>query len=244
MIDRKLFIAAIIVVALFSATSKSQDHNKPSLFSVRLGDAELYIPPPEGFEEASAQFEQIKTRFAATESPANDMLAVHLPKSTCELFRQGKDPNLTLWTKVSVLKTGRTTFFSNADFATVVAEFRKNGATMMDPDGPLMKSELDHLDRALSNMSSKDASVNITQPVNLGEFDVRPNVYGVLLLITFKVSTGAEQSVTPILGGMSFVRVKNRLVYFYTFQKYQSKADLKTVTTFSKNWTNMVLAAN
>jgi hypothetical protein len=244
MISRKLLIlAATAIVLLFNATAKSQEHSR-KVFSVRLGDAEIIIPTPEGFEEASSQFEKVKANFSATESPDNDMLAVYLTASDCELLRQGKQPSMAFYTKVSVLRARRMAPFSTEDLAAVKAEFRKNGAGIMDPNGPQMKAQLQHIEEALSSRDSTKMSVDISKPVNLGEFDVRPNVYGVLLMITFKIASNSGESATPLLAGMSFTRVKDRLVYFFTYRKYQSKADVDILTAFTTKWTTMILGAN
>ena len=238
---RQLLAATAVVI--LSATANSQEHSK-KVFSVRLGNVEVVIPSPENFEEASSQFERVKESFTATESPSNDMVAVYLPASICEQYRQGKQPNLTFYTKVSVQKARRETPFSPGDLASVASEFRKNGVQVMDPKGTAMKAQLEHMEQALSNLNSQATNLDMSQPVNLGEFDVRPNVYGVLLLITFKVAAGSGTSVLPMLAGMNFIRVKNRLVYLFTYRLYQSQADVETLTSFSKKWNTMVLAAN
>ena len=125
MIGRKrLILTATAAVVLLNATAKSQEHSGKA-FSVRLGDVEVIVPTPEGFEEASSQFERVKANFSATESPGNDMLAVYLTASDCELLRQGKQPSMEFYTKVSVLKTRRSTPYSTEDLAALKAEFRK-----------------------------------------------------------------------------------------------------------------------
>jgi hypothetical protein len=238
----KQLLAATVIVIL-SATAHSQEHIKKG-FSVRMGNVEVVIPPPENFEEASTQFERVKQKFTATESPTNDMVAVFLPASICEQFRQGQEPNLTFYTKVSVLKAGRETPFSTEDLASVASEFRNKGVQAMDPKGATMKAQLEHMEQALSNLNSQSTNIDMSKPVNLGEFDVRPNVYSVLLLFTLKITSGSGSSVLPLLAGMNFIRVKNRLVYLFTYRRYESKADVETLTSFSKKWNTMVLAAN
>lgn len=238
---RQLLAAAFIVI--LAATVNSQEHVKKG-FSVRLGNVQVAIPPPEGFEEASSQFDRVKESFTATEAPTNDMLAVFLPTSICEQYRQGNQPSLTFYTKVSVLKAQRETSFSAEDLASVAAEFRKNGIQAMDPKGPRMKAQLEHMEQGLSNLNSQATNIEMSKPINLGEFDVRPNVYSVLLFINLKVASESGSSVRPMLAGMSFVRVNNRMVYLLTYRLYQSKADVETLTSFSRKWNTMVLAAN
>jgi hypothetical protein len=80
--------------------------------------------------------------------------------------------------------------------------------------------------------------------VNLGEFDTRPNVYSVMLLMNFKTKIGDKEASLPILGGLSYVRINQRLVYVYTYRKYKAGADVQILQDFTKEWIGQILAAN
>jgi hypothetical protein len=84
----------------------------------------------------------------------------------------------------------------------------------------------------------------MTQPINLGEFDTRPNVYSVMLLVNIKTLNSDKETTALIAGGLSYVRVKQRLIYVYTYRRYESKADLETLRDFTKHWMGQILAAN
>ena len=204
----------------------------------------MVIPTPDGFEEAASQFDSVKTRFTATEDPGNDMLAVHMLTGDCEKLRHGEAGSLNFYTKISIRKAARETDFSALEFAAIPTEFRKNGATLLDINGPQMKASLDHIDKALSELSENKTKIEMGQPENLGEFDNRPNVYGIMLLVNITVQSGDNRRVEPLLGTISFVRVKQRLLFVYTYRRYESKADIEVVRDFAKHWIDSILAAN
>jgi hypothetical protein len=247
-----LLFAAIVLT--LSATARAQEHKKgveksgavsrPVVLTVRLGNSVVVIPAPEGFEEASSQFDSIKARFTETEAPGNEMLAVHLPASDCELLRRGEQTTFNSYTKISVLRDAKEQVFSESDLAALVAEFRKNGATMMDPNGPRMKALLEHIEQGLKKVESGDTQIDMSQPVNLGELEVSPRIYSVMMLMTITRDTGATQSSTPLLAGVTFMRVKQRLIYVFTYRKYHSKSDVEALRVFTKTWTGGILAAN
>ena len=245
-----LFVTAIVFAV--ASLSYSQEHRevpnkaatvttRPSAITLRLGTSAVVIPAPVGYEEASSQFEGVKARFSETEAPGNEMLAVHLMSSDCDLLRSGQQATMQQYTKISVLRTAKELPFSQAELASVVAEFRKNGASMLDPSGARMKALLEHLEQGLKNTGSNASGVDMTQPVNMGEFEVSPNIYSVMLLLQFKSSAGQA---TPVLAGMSYMRVQQRLVYVFTYRKYTSRSDVETLRTFAKTWTANILAAN
>jgi len=240
----KFFIVAAIIF-LLPAPAFSQEHREVTnragttstdKITVRLGSSAVVIPAPEGYEEATSQFERVKARFSETEAPNNEMLAAHLMSSDCDLLRRNQEATMQQYTKVSVLRTAKEEVFTEASLATVVAEFRKNGASMLDPNSPSMKAVLERVAQAL-----KKPDLDMSQPVNMGEFEVSPSIYSVMLLLTYKSSSGEA---TPVLATVSYMRLKQRLVYVFTYRKYSSTSDVEILRSFAKTWTGNILSAN
>jgi hypothetical protein len=231
-------------IALVVSNSALAQARKATNTSLQLGDTVVVIPAPDGFEEAASQFESIKAAFTATEDPGNDMLAVHLLITDCEKLRHGESGTLTFYTKISVLKTFRERDLSASEFATIPAEFQKSGAALLDINGPRMKAATEHAEKAISEISENKMKVEMTQPVNLGEFDNRPNIYSVMLLMNLTVQSGDDRRVVPLLGALTFVRVKQRLLYVNTYRRYESKTDAEILRDFTKHWIDTILSAN
>jgi hypothetical protein len=229
-------------VGVAASTPAQTPKTKPATF--QLGTQVLTIPAPAGFEEAASQFEQVKTHFTLTEAPDNDMLAVYLPSADCEKLRAGELGPFTFYTKVSIRKGVRAEDYPVDRFAKLVAAFRQNGSQILDVNGPVMKAATERLDKSLTELNKQETQVDLGQPVNLGEFDTRPNVYSVMLLLKITTTTADGEASVPILGGLSYVRVKQRLVYVYTYRRYKSKADAAILRAFTTEWINQILAAN
>lgn len=239
-----IIIGALVVVVFVMNASAGAQTPKADVANFQLGDQVITIPAPNDFEEAAAQFESVKIRFTVTEAPGNDMLAVHLTHADCENLRAGQAAPLNFYTKVSVSKTARSLDYSVERFASLVSEFRKTGAQVLDVNSPTMKETLEHLSKDLSDLNKKETQVDMDQPLNLGEFDTRPNVYSIMLLVNLKTQSGGAKVSNPTAGGISFVRVKHRLLFVYTYRKYESKADVETLRDFTKQWIGQILAAN
>jgi len=242
-------VAALVV---FAGLAQAQPHEARNGASVQLGDKLIVVPAPKGFEEAGSQFKEIKDRFVATEAPGADFLLAHLPVSQCESLRNGEPVALERYTKVTVLKALRDVIFSETDMAAAVAEFRKNSGALFDPDGPTMRAVTEKAERGLTELESKPIGLGLKPTENLGEFDVRPGVFSVLLLITYQVEVGGTQSIMPMLASLTFLKVKQRLLYVTVYRKINSAAALKTelkpgisdVKQFTTTWVNEILAAN
>lgn len=238
-----IIIGVLAVIIVLNASAGAQTP-KADVATFQLGDQVIKIPAPNDFEEAASQFESIKNHFTLTEAAGNDMLAVHLPNADCEKLRAGESDLFTFYTKVSVQKDLRSVDYSAERFASLIAEVRKSGSQMFDIDSPQMKANLERLGKKVSELRKQETNVEMNQPVNLGVIDTRPNVYSVILLLNFRTDSNDGSQSFPVVGGLSFVRVKQRLIYAYTYHKYESKADVETLRDFTKQWIGQILAAN
>ena len=255
-LNKTTLLIAITLVFSFGVAAHAQPHqtktSSSSSSSVWLGDTLIYIPSPEGFEEVAGQFEILKKVFEATEAPVNDMLFAHLPVADCKVARTGQMPKLTNYTKVSVLRDARAQSFSKADMDAVVVEFRKNGAALLDPDGPTLKSLAENIEKNLATLSPNKTQLGFTQTQNLGEFDVRPDVYSIMLFMTYVMEIQGTPTTVPVLATLTFLKLKNRLVYINAYRGISSpeavKAELKPrvaeLKQFTTKWVNEILAAN
>ena len=237
-------ITTCVAIFLVVSTAVMAQTPRTEVTTFQLGNQLTVIPPPEGFEEAAGQFDSIRNQFSRTENPGNDMLAVHLPRAEADKLRAGGAAVLTFYTKVSVRKGARELDYSAERFAELVAAFRKTGSQVLDINGPTMKGAIEQLNKGLSELNNKETKVAISQPINVGEFDTRPNVYGVILLSTLKSKTGDTEVTVPLVAGLTYLRVKQRLIYVYTYRRYNSATDVEVLRDFTKQWISKILAAN
>lgn len=210
----------------------------------RLGDHDVSIPPPEGFVEAASRSEELKKFFEATEAKELDTLAVHLPAEVMEKVARGEHPFLEFYTKVSVSKQLRSMDQSQADFSGIVSYLRANNAKLFNLKSPEMQSQLKQQNKNLTELLKSDAKFDLSQPVSLGEIESTENSYGVLMLMKLKLNVGDEQLEKMIIGGTSAVRVKNRLVWIYTYRVFNSEKDSDVLRDFTKRWLADILRAN
>lgn len=115
----------------------------------------------------------------------------------------------------------------------------------MDPDNKRMKQGFAHLDEVLSKEYSTGIKVDFDKPIDLGEFDRRPNVYSSLLLMNLKAQAeGQEYQQLRVFATVTILLVKKRILVVATYRKFESKADAETLTRFTTKWVNEILAAN
>jgi hypothetical protein len=66
----------------------------------------------------------------------------------------------------------------------------------------------------------------------------------VILMMNFTSKSGDSEVTVPLVAGLSYVRVKQRLIYVYTYRKYNSTTDVEVLRDFTRQWIGKILAAN
>jgi hypothetical protein len=233
-----LIFAASVCVGSAQTAKQTSDH------SYRMGDREVSIPPPDGFVEATTRSEALKKVFEATESPALDLLAIHVPTEVMDMIARGEHRDLGFYTKVSVSKSLRVADSSAADFSDLVSYFRANSAKMLDFKRPEMQSQLDQQNKSLTELLKQNPKLDLSQPANLGEIESTPNSYGFLLLLKMKFQIDGEEKEKLVVSGVSLVRVRNRIVWIYTYRTFNSESDAAILRAFTKRWLADIVRAN
>jgi len=133
----------------------------------RLGDREVIIPAPAGFVESTSRSERIKEFFAKTEGPDSDFLASHISTGDMERILRGEKFDFGVYTKVSIPKKLRATDITRENFSRIVSGVRAHSPKALDLKGPEIQAELKRLNQRLDE---KLMRLDLSQPVNLGEF--------------------------------------------------------------------------
>jgi hypothetical protein len=63
-------------------------------------------------------------------------------------------------------------------------------------------------------------------------------------MMNFTSKSGDGEVTVPLVAGLSYVRVKQRLIYVYTYRRYNSATDVEVLRDFTRQWLGKILAAN
>lgn len=249
-----LVLINVNISAAQSPSAKSAEGNRSSNLQkttpieskipYQLGNKRIIIPSPQGFVEAASKIEAVKTFFSATEDPNLDLLAVHLPEEIVDKVKGGKIDRLAYYTKVSVSKRLRERDFSQSDFSGLVSNIQTNSAKVFDLNSPGNKLALNNLNKNLSNLSGQDVQIDFSTPVNLGEIVKTPEQYGALLLVKTKTHIEGKEEELILLAGASLIRVRERLIFVYTYRAFNSDKDIEIIRGFTRQWLDEIVKAN
>lgn len=243
---RRLPLLLPLLLAAFAAAQTSaQTRPAPGVQVLRLGAASVRLPAPEGFVEATAKSERVRQYFTTSESPENEMLAVHMPAGTVEGIDGGQTPMPDFYTKVSVLRRAKEMDMSPAGFASLIGTIDRQGSKLFDPKNPDTARKLKEVESRVNAASQNGSQLTFDGPEVLGVFEKSPNVYSMLMLVKLNVtSAGGQSTQIPVLAAASFVRVRARVLFVYVYRRFNAAEDADRVKTFARRWNEQIIAAN
>ncbi len=242
-ITSRLLITAAFLLLLTAPVQAQTDHEK-NVVSLQLGNKVVRIPSPAGYTEVTAEFENLKARFAATEPPQNELLLGYVPTSDYDLMKGGKEAVFEYYAKVAVVRMTKERTISREEFTAVVNYIHGNDAKILDEKSPMIQNLFKQFDKQISKEYSKDVKTKPTETTILGAFDQRPNLYSSMMLMTINREVDGKITTLPVLGTLNVLHVNDRMISVATYRGYHSKDDIAALKTFSTNWMNGILAAN
>ena len=230
-----LILFLLIVIPASAQTDMRDASTQPA--TVNLGGRSVKVPAPDNFTDTMALHPRIAGRLIAAESPMNEVLAVHVTDEIIPRIRNGEDPDLPFYTKVSVLKELKAADVEAADFQALAAEFEKQSPGMLQS---ILKSGEKGTGERLNQHWGGETNLKIGETRNLGYFDKQPRSISSMFLMNLEIFNRKML----VLGSMSLVHVNKRVLFVYVFRLPTSDKEQEAVSDFTKTWTAKIIAAN
>ena len=228
-----LKVLACVLLFISPAFSQKPIREQPDVYEV--GSRYIRLPPPAGFTEAFRNAdEKIVAQFKRGEDPGNEIIAAYLPNAAIRELMASGMVNKTFLARISILSKFKTADVTPEEFADSVAYLEKHTPEFLDPNGPLVKSVLN------LKKFEKLKNISIDQPRSLGVFERNDRVFSTLILF----SVGIQDQKIVLLGAISYVHVRDRLLYGSIFKVLSENEDIETVRGLSKKWTAAIVSAN
>jgi hypothetical protein len=100
------------------------------------------------------------------------------------------------------------------------------------------------LDSYAKSIGDGQGKIKLGEVTSLGVFDERPESMTLLGLSKLQVVRDGAQTEITILFATNFLRLKDRVVYFYAYTRYNGKDDIEWAAESSKAWVTQALLMN
>lgn len=220
-----VFLVALRLTTLCAATGEHID----------VGGVDAIIPAPQHFLEARDSFAEFPP-----EMP-NRLLAVFMTPD--EVKQRNADPAspLTKFMQIQVSKDAENHDLTSSEFSDLATK-------MSSVQDNVFGSAVDDVNAMLKKMLSQSPdhlAVELSQPKTLGTFLNTDNAVGILMAMSMKAQgPSGIQRTQYVIASCVLFRVKNRLLYSYTYCDIGEKDAVGWVKSAATDWMNAILAAN
>ena len=234
----KNLLLLLIVLVCGCMPLAAQTATVPDTF--QLGTRQVRVPPPEGFIDTATKFDRVVQRIAIAEDPANETMASYVPDSMVTKLTESQSIGLPLFAKFSVSRRVKSVDCSAEFFAAVVASVKSTIPQLLDSDSKFAKNVTANMNKAIEELSGKNADAKFSGQKNLGYFQENDHLFSFLMAMNLDL----EGKSIPFVASGSIVRAHERLIILYVFKAVSAAEDAGTVVDITKKWTAAVVAAN
>ncbi len=212
---------------------------------LNVGGQNIVIPAPAFFKDADSVSPDVRKNFENLVPPKNRLQMVYLsPDDAAGFAKTGKlalDRYFVLQTK----RERETLHVTPAMFAALRTSMREQQATLVRQVKPAVQKALDQgAKRHAVDTQDPTLSVQLGADESLGVFIDTETAIGLVSVNNLSVVVDGKSVEQPMLMTMSIAIVNNRMLNFFGYSAYKSKADIEWVKSASRSWIEAAQKAN
>lgn len=212
--------------------------------TIEVGGKTIHVPAPAGFHEIS-ELSPYTRKLAEGMTPQNNrLLAVFVSESDLGRIMKGESPEFGRHMLLMVYRQLEHTDFSGAQFQQLVGQVKQEQEILLEKVKDKAGSLLDDALGKLSKDDGVSLKLKVGETVSLGVFIERNDTVGFASLTKCQVSAEGQQIDYLMASGISYIRVKGKILYAYVYGIYENQNDLEWVRTTSRKWVDQILTIN
>jgi len=216
-------------------------HADTQNFQVGVGGTIIDIQAPHKFHEVTSLFPEFERFFKTITPQTNRLLGALISEEDLQRANENQEPKLNRYMMLQVAYQMENKSVSSAEFQDLTSTIKKLQKTL------LQKIKDKTADEVTNNFSEEykiPVDIKIGEPVPLGTFVEQSDAYGFGNLMRYKVSLGEKEIEYDMVTGISFLRVKSRVLFAYVYCLYESEKDINWAKSKSIEWIDSMLKLN
>jgi hypothetical protein len=235
---RRAFILILPTVCLAAASAQqgaAPNDKHQEIAHVRVGTKAIAIPSPAGdLMEPGPDYRVLLEPLAPV---SNRLVAAFVTQSKLENIHAGSLPAMDEYALVEVPR--------RAEFADVdEANFKQVSDALSQQFGGDLSSSIknseEDIDQKLKSLGNGSTTVTMSEPLKLGAFFTKPNAAGFGMIMPYNVNG----TTTRVAMAVAVLRVRNRVLFSYTFATYKDEGSVKWIRATSEQWADAILKSN
>jgi hypothetical protein len=203
----------------------------------------IRVPNPSGFIEASALSEKVRITGSAGLSRGSTLLGVYYPTNALAgILNQGFSAP-SPFCKAVLQKEYSSVSSAKKEFATLVANAKKEGDRKFDPNDKSIRLIFEHYKNAARKVDPS-ISVNVKGTTILGSLIDEDTTYAVCMLINFGWSDGETTTEIPYAASLAFTRFDTKQVNFSALYPFNGDSSVEVANKSLRTWLTQIRERN
>lgn len=206
-------------------------------FKAMVGLAEVQIPSPAGFSEASATAPALRQLGETNTPPSNRLLAFFVADADLKLVASNERPSLSRYFMVQTLRSTERDVISTQGMREVKDLLRTQYKSVLSQAQPQIESHLAAVSQKLGAQAGRpELNIKVGEILPLEVFDERTYSISFAALSKVTLTTDAVTREVPLVVAMTTLTVRGKLVYFYAYSVYDVPDDVAWARTATTEW--------
>jgi hypothetical protein len=212
-----------------------------SSYDANIGDLTIKLPIPPGYTEPSSDIPAFRSMGEKLTAKTNRLLAFYVSLPDFRTAAVGGEPALARYFMVQTLRAMESTPFDSTMLEVTKTMLKSQAGSIFKRAEAESQTTLDAYAKSIGDGQAK---IKLGEVTSLGIFDDQPNSMTLLGLTKLQVVRDGGQTELTILFATNFLRIKDRVVYYYAYTRYEGKEDIEWAAQASKAWVTQALLMN
>lgn len=235
----KLLAAAFLLALACIGTAHADDA------TAYVGATRVALPVPAGFVEPSIVAPGFRTMGEQMTARTNRLLALFVAEDDLRAAAERRAPEMRRYFMVQTLRAAEGQRIGAADFGEAKKLLREQYQQMLTALRPAIQGQIDQASQRLGAQVGIDGfGLKLGELRALEVFDEQPQSISLLAMSLLSVAAGDRTLEVPVAMGTTTLVVKDKLLYFFAYARYESDADLEWLRQATREWLPRVAQVN
>lgn len=234
----------LMLALLLMSTPAETVLARAEITPIRLNQTIVLLPAPLGFTEASRRSAKMQQLSRLLTLPHKEFLALYVSTEDMQRIRSGKQPQMEQYITAQISSAAREKRILVKTFRQLRVKLRQRLSGKREYSVAPGQKQINRITGKLHQQAPdmKSIKVGTMRPIGI-LFDGRQAIsYGVL--VKYRTSTNKLSEDILMIGSVTYLMVKNKLLSVYVFRVYKNDNDIQWVSKTTKGWVRSIMRRN
>jgi len=214
--------------------------------TIEVEGVRISVPIPKEYGSPAVIMPQALTLGESMTPLVNRLQLVLMSAADLKRARAGKDAQWDRYLMVQTNRKAEAMTFTESDFAKIRKGFVEGQATLVEQNKDAIQRQLAGAAPTISAATGSPVfSMKLGETLPLGVFaNSNPNSIAFGSIVKYSMQSGGRTIESPVVVAIAIAAVRQKLMFFYVYSTYRTKADVDDVKQTTTAWLADIATAN